>query len=239
MLNAIKKQWRILRRDWLWNYAVTLGASLAGMIVLALIMRNDAEAENYVTLGALMGGFISCLYLVGITWTGFAAHFSAEVGFGCTRKHFFVSYYLVSVIMSFGNVPLLAGVCLLEQALYSRWYAGYGNKGEMLPWILGLGGVLSLGLPLLSILCALLIMRFGRRASWGIWLLWMVSFVAVPRMLDAAEDAPGSAYGWAGRQILRLAGLLSLPQWIGAGAAAGVICLWIAWRMTLKQQVNS
>lgn len=237
MLDAVKKQWKVLRRDWIVGYIATLVGGAAGIAVMMLLML-EPEAKHYVAMGTVIGGLLACVFILFTTGMGFGPIFSLEVGFGCTRKHFFVSYYLVNLAYGLLDIPILAGICILEQALYSRLYRDCTNGMELLPWLPLLGGALCLGLTLAGVLAALVIMRFGRPARLGIWLVWMAVVLLLPELVSAAEDVPDSAFGWAGRQLLRLAGMFSAAQWIGFGIGAWALCLWLSWRMTCRQQVN-
>ena len=210
---------------------------MVGVILMNMISL-DAGAGTYACTGAVIGGITAIFYGLFKSGMGFPSCFSVEVGFGCTRKQFFFSYYLVSVILSFLAVPLVAGLYLAELAVYGWRFPDLVNERDLLPLILGGGTLLALVIPLLAMLAALLVMRFGKPALWVMWGLWMFGFVAVPNMLEAAEAGSDSAYGWAGRRILWVAGLLPTPGWICAGIAAVALCFGIAWRMAMRQQVN-
>lgn len=238
MMNAIWKQWKVWRRDWFLGCVVTVCSSLAGIILMVIMMHFDSEAETYFTAGTMLGGMIAGIYTLIAAALGFFTCFSVEVGFGCTRKYFFISYYLTVLVQSVICIPVLAGICLLEQRLYSIWYPECTNEVELLPWVLGLGGILSLILPLLGMLAALLILRYGRTMKWILWILWMLLFAGIPNLMDAAVNAPDTVYGGNGGLFLKFIRCFSVPQWIGIGAAAVLFCFWITYRMTQKQQVN-
>ena len=102
-------------------------------VILMNVISLDAGAGTYACTGAVIGGITAIFYGLFKSGMGFPSCFSVEVGFGCTRKQFFFSYYLVSVILSFLAVPLVAGLYLAELAVYGWRFPDLVNERDLLP----------------------------------------------------------------------------------------------------------
>lgn len=237
MFIAIKRQWKVSYRDWPICYVVMLGSAVFGMILLTILMRTDPTVEAWFPMGTVMAGLIACFYLFMIGAAGDSSAFNIEVGMGSTRKHFFVSYYVITLLQSLSCAVVVWAVYLAETLLWNRVYAPLRCEVEMFPMLFGLGLLLSFILPMLGMFVAELVGRFGKRAGWALWMLWMASFIFVPRFMDAAEETPESIFGRVGSVFLGILHAFTPKQWAGIVLAVSLACFGIAWVMAKKRQV--
>lgn len=234
MIKVIKKQIQVLWRDWLWEFAGVLILWLIGFGILHLIMLEDAE--SWLALGTLMAIMIEAMIalLTGVISMGIC--FNLQVSMGCTRKRFYVSYYLANVVKDLLIVLLLLLLCAAETQLCKVIYPGTASKLDLFPWLLKLGAPAALAVPAVGILCGALLLRFGRKGYWVLWFLWMFAFLGVPRIMDAPD---GTFFGELAGGISRVAQAVPEGGWILAGAAGILLCIAVSWGMLRRQQVTA
>ena len=93
-------------------------------------------------------------------------------------------------------------------------------------------------MPILSILFGMLILRFGTKAFWVLWALWMFGCIGIPRIIDAVEAAPQSLFGKIGTWVRNI--MLQIPSgvWIGLALVGYITCMISSWILMKKQQVT-
>lgn len=236
MIYVIKKQFQVLWRDWLWELLAVLILWLIGFGITHLIMMDDPTPMPM--LGTLMATLIEAIISLFTGVISMGICFNLQVAMGCTRKRFFVSYYLANVTKNLLILLLLLYLCAAEIGLYEWIYPGIGLEIELnlFPWILKLGVLVALAIPALGNLCGAILLRFGRKGFWVLWFLWMFVFVGVPRIMGAPD---GTLFGKLAAWISRMALAVPAGGWILAGAAGILLCLAVSWGMLRRQQVTA
>ena len=92
--------------------------------------------------------------------------------------------------------------------------------------------------PMIGGFSGSLVMRFGQKAFWAVWAVWMLLCIGTPRIIDAAKDAPQSLFGMIGKGVLQILNVLPVDGWIIAGTAASLLCCIGSWLMLRRQQVT-
>lgn len=237
MLEIIKKQFRIRMDEWLFGIVLMLGGAVFGLVLWAAIIRGTGE-ELYFTLGTILAAIIAVGYIAIIMLIDFSNSFHIEISLGCTRKRFLTSWLLMCVIWGCLYVLVLLGLNVAENALLTWMYQGAALKINFIPYLLKYGFAVALGLPMVTGLCASLCIRFGRKASWTLWVFWMLGCVGIPRFSDAAEEHPGSVFGQIGLAFRHLVELIPVNVWLPAAAIFCLLCLWGTWMILRRQQVG-
>ena len=185
-MDMIQKQFRVQIRDFKWYAGIVLGCFIVGNFLMWLIISVGKEQE-WAALGTIFGFFGAFGWLfgvgvqmgVGIDW---------PLSMGRTRLSCQVAHYAVGTVFSL----MLALECWLLSFLedhFMQW-ALPGMKKEFdvyaaatLPRIAG--GLLA-GMVVATFLGAL-VARFGKKAFWLLWALWMIGALGLPRVMDAGE----------------------------------------------------
>lgn len=84
-----------------------------------------------------------------------------------------------------------------------------------------------------------LILRYGKKAFWVFWVIWMFCFIVLPRIHDAAEEAPASLFGRIGNAVIGTFTGMTLNVIIGIAAVLSILSLAGSWMYLRKQQVVS
>lgn len=239
MLSALKKQLRIQYMDGILLMCLAVGGSLAGMVLLTVIMHSDQGAESYVPLGTIFGMIMAVFYTVIMNLVQIQIYFNLEVSMGCTRSRFFVSFYMVSFMFNLIGVCLLTVISLADQALCSVMYPDCMNEIELTPYLLRWGILAAAAITMISGFLGALLMRFGKRAGWILWALWMFGCIVLPRITEAVSEAPDSVFGKIGSVLIHLIRMVPGDMWVCIVGVISLLGLGGAWILLRKQQVTS
>lgn len=239
MAAAIKKQFRIQWRDWIVMSLIIIGASMFGVVLFAVIGAFDAETVSYFPLGTVMGGITALMFCMIWMITNLNLSFNIEVSMGCTRKHFFVSYYITSFTMTFISIAIVILVNLAERTVYPQIYTHLEEEIDFLPYLLKWSIPAAAAVPVFGGIFGALMMKFGRTAFWILWALWMVLCLGFPNIHDAIEESPNSMLGKIGIAAADVFGSVPVSVWIILGAAAAAASLVGSWMIVRRQQVTS
>jgi len=182
------------------------------------------------TVVVMMGIFTSIVQL--------RLSFDMEVSMGCTRLRFFISHYIVNIVMNVLIVLMLMLLCTVEKEIYATVFPGIKEEADIMGGLVRLAVPLALAGPALGGLGGALVMRFGQKAFWAEWAVWMLLCVGGPRIIAAAEDAPQSLFGMIGKGVLQILNVLPVDGWIIGGTAVCLGCCAGSWLVLRKQQVT-
>ena len=238
MLEGLKKQFIVQWKDWMGMILLPLGAWIVGLGLHYMIVRMDSEVTSYFPMGTLMAALAAglCAVLMGIIQLGL--YFNMEVSMGCTRLRFFVSYYVVCFVFHSLYIGVIILLNLAERVLDKQLYSNLSCEIDFLPYLLKGGIPAAVAVCLVSCFCGVLILRYGRRAFWVLWAIWMICTVGIPQIHSAAEEAPDSLFGWVGNKIGFLFSGFTLNVVIAIAAVVSILCFAGAWLYLRKQQVT-
>lgn len=238
MILTMKRQMRVVWRDWIWSFLLIFGVELFGAVLFYIIYRTDGEITGYFALGTMMAAIIAAIYAGLMIMLQVSICFNLEVSMGCTRKHFFVSYYLVSFVELLLNWGLMILLNVIDRRL-SRWmYPELTEEVNYFPYLLKWELPVTAGIVTLGVFCGAVLMRFGKKAFWVLWCLWMILCIGGPRVWNAVEDAPGSVFGRIGTGIGMIVKAVPTDTWIGSILCISLLGAVAAYLLLKRQQVN-
>lgn len=238
MLQLIRKQLRAQGTDVIWGPVIMLAAGIVGMSIMFAMMKFDVADGEWFCLGTMLGGIVAAIY--GFIWisAGIGFYFNMEVAMGCSRKEFFFSYYLTGFVMNGVYAIIMAIMCIIENALGRMLYPGMENDIDLLSYIIRGGIPVVVVLTVTGGFCGTLVLRYGKKAFWVLWTIWMVLCLGGPRISDAVSDAPDSVFGKIGTAVEVLLESVSVNIWILFGAAIVAACGVADFLMLRRQQVT-
>lgn len=234
MLKLAKREF-LLNFDGLWQSALIVGGAwLLGEIIFFCIVYFTREQE-YFPLATLMACITLTLCLVLFPAYYFSCGYEQALSMGCSRRRFLLgmSLALVGQIVCY-----LALVCVLAAAEYGlfRLLCPRGFASAELAELAALGqywwALLLLPLEVLCVglLLGALVQRWGRRALWGLWGVYMAVVLLgafAPELVSGAPRdtlllrALGGLFDLASRipeSAVPLAALLLFPACGAVGA---------------------
>lgn len=209
------------------------GGYVFGIIVMMIIRANTVEKEC-VTLGVLIGMIILVfMHFFGITFS-FVGEFNMALSMGATRKSFVGSYALFNMVELAGLELLLFVLGKIELALISVIYPQCEiilDVTQYFQWKYLLAVIV--GMTVVELFLGAVILRFGMKAFWVVWAIWMF-LTLVPVKLSENEVMAAKMHQL-GEQI----GLENIVQYLfAAGVVAAVIMAVLGWNFLKKQRVT-
>lgn len=209
------------------------GGYVFGIIVMMIIRANIVEKEC-VTLGMLIGMIILVfMHFFGITFS-FVGEFNMALSMGATRKSFVGSYALFNMVELAGLELLLFVLGKIELALISVIYPQCEiilDVTQYFQWKYLLAVIV--GMTVVELFLGAVIHRFGMKAFWVVWAIWMF-LTLVPVKLSENEVMAAKMHQL-GEQI----GLENIVQYLfAAGVVAAVIMAVLGWNLLKKQRVT-
>ncbi len=238
MWKTVKKQFWIQWRDWSWLTPMILGEWIFGLVLHYIMVRMDASITTYFPMGttvAVIGAVIST-GLMGVLQIGI--YFNMEISMGCTRKEYFVSYYITSLVLEIFRMGMIILLNLAERRLQRLIYTNMESEVDFLPQILKWGFIVVIALCFLSGFCGTLLLRYGKKAFWVLWCVWMFGCLVLPRIPYIVEDAPNSFLGRIGKGAIELIRGTPDPMLMLLIGAVSIAGLGFSWLYLQKQQVT-
>lgn len=242
MIKMIRNEMR-LRMDELISYiALLLGGWIFGVIVMSLVLHFGKEQE-YFYLGTLMAWIFLIFIALIYSAAGIIGRFHVVTAFGRTRKTFFPAQAIVSILF------VLAGCLEIEllMQIEKNWYLfAYpdlmlesSQRGVMLsmqnnPVMAYM--IITVGL---SNLIAVLILKYGKKAFWVVWVFWMIGSFTIPPILSGMIMRKADSYwGRIGIWITEFLKGFTYPVMAAGTIAICLLLLGASYLIVRKQQVN-
>ena len=239
MIQSIKKQMKISIADWGIGLAFTAGCVVFGLIfiwIMKAVGSIEPEDEALITMAfGIFGAGIFIILYMGFTML---MNFNLQVGMGCTRKDFVVSYYVTGTRGSLVLVLFVVLTAAAEQMVYTRMY-GAEAITDMVSAILKWGIPAAFALPAVSSMCGALVLRFGKTAAWIIWGIWMIGCLGFPNLAEHISEMQDSAVGRVGTGIVSMLKNLPGSAWTILILLAGAVSLALEARLLLRQEVQA
>lgn len=237
----MKKLWKVwrLNKD---ELLLTLGAMLvsllfgSGMVALIVLM---SDADSYAVMGSFMAFVVWIAIIVFIGAFSLERRFSMAVAMGETRKSFIVCELLIIAGNTLIEILVLATMNMLEKSLGAVIYqmpCEFDIVSTLLDYRLILAAVIMV--PIASMFLGMLIIKFQRKAFWGIWVFWMAISVGMSRIAHIIDEDPDSLLARMLGSVIELFHTLGIAGIALGGILLGAILLAISVAVLRKQAVT-
>lgn len=235
MTDIIKKQFLSKYPDTGLMLIMSLGGFITGKLLLTAILFFDKSTNTYFPVAATLSGVMILIY-TGLNGVAFLCYyFRFQIPMGITRKQFLASYYIVSFMEIAIGFLITLFLCWVDNKTNAYFYPVFTCEADILPWVLKYGMILATVVMLAAVFCGTLILKYGKKAGWILWALWMIGCFTLPRMSDAAPNTPAYLLKTA---VQRFIHFLPSPLRIFLVAAAMIICIICSWLLLRRQQIN-
>lgn len=229
MWRSVKRELSINRAS-LWQTMLILaGACVVGEIVMACIFHFTSDAPEFVPMGFIFTAMTACICGILFPAYYFSCGYEQALTLGCTRKSFLVGELALSAVHI---LLLMAEAALAMLADWGFYRLFYPTAFAAIRWDGFAPDVTWLGIVLLivaALVCAGLFLgaslqRWGRRAAWALWGIYMVFvFFSGPlTQIGKTAAAQASPLGAAVRAVDGVLALLPLNSYLILG---GVLLL--------------
>lgn len=214
--------------------AVALGGYVLGIVVMMIIHANTMEENECVTLGVLIAAImLGFVHLFGIIFS-FIGEFNMALSMGATRKAYVGSYALFNMAELAGLELLLFILGKIELAIMDVIYPQCDiilDFTQYFQWKYLLAVII--GMTIVELFAGAVVLRFGMKAFWGIWAVWMF-IMLVPVKLSENEMIAAKMH-----QIGMQIGFGNIAQYLFIlGVVVAAIMAVLAWNLLRKQRVT-
>lgn len=239
-----------IRLDELAFYLVTeLVAFIFGVGVMALVayLASADPVSRVFRLGTVCAIGAVCFMQVMFGIFGLSQLFNNQVAFGMTRKKFICYDVIVSLIQSLDAMLFAVVLYFLEGGILKVLFKAYPetdilegileiklSPGMLVPVVL----LVMVCLTALKELLGSLVMRFGNKAFWVIWAIWMLACL-LPGRISQSEKGGAFANLFANFFEGLWERLARIPAsgWGAAGVVFAIAAFAVSWIIVRKQAV--
>lgn len=236
MLAMTKKEFKLQFTN-LWQMGlVTLGMFVIGEIMVAIIIALT-KADDGATLGWLFA-------LIGLAFWYFCV--GAQIVSGTdnaiamsrSRKNYLVAHYIVNLCYSAIMVAFTYILGQVELLAFRIFWPNLPMEFDFSEWFsLKIAILIIVSGVIIAGFLGALIARFGRKAFWTLWCIWMFVFLVLPRMATYSEES-NTVLGLLGKVVFGFLFSIPLSVWKTVGAVSLVVCLLSTYQMLKKKAVT-
>lgn len=237
----LKKQIKRREKEVLIGCSIMIGIYLfVLLIVLGVgIYQKQTTYTTIVASGSLFALIIGIFLKFFIESFYFLREFNIAISMGQTRKQFVWYYELVSLLEMFLMVGFVRGLWAIEEGIYYFVIprVKFLVQTDMIfNWKRNI--LIIFGMVAIQMLMQALLLRYGMKIYWGIWIIWML-LCYTPSILSTHSDSviAGKFIAFI-KWFIHIATEFGESFWIGIGMIASGILVGIAWLFLRKQQVT-
>lgn len=238
MLSIIKQQLRLRLDEIALAAGLEVGGFVVGFIMMYVIM-NFADADStfpLATIFAIMMGIISTV-LFGIV--SFQIHFNNAVSMQIARKRFAISYLITAFIQMLVVVIMVIILGYIDKGLAGVLYPNIEQEFDIVtifrgPYIV----LITIGSVILQMFLGAVNLRFGKKAFWVLWVIWMSMCFLPQRIADAVENNSNSVFGNIGRGFVNITSKYGAGMWMNLAIVCLIIMSVITVVIIRKQSVT-
>ena len=238
-LNLIKKQFKLRKDEIVIVGRIECVTFILGMIMLALIVKFDNTTDKVFELGSIIAIAISLFTTFILIFATFGVSFNNAVCMGRTRKAFVTSYVVVTFCMTCAILIVGFLLSFVERLLctiiYPNYIFEYVAMNHITPMI-----VLAIILieVIVPVFIGTLLARYGMKAFWIMWVIWMFGFTVLPRMMNNIYENDHSVIGEIERKLVSTLGGISIASWYVIGGIVLLLMLVTTINLIRKQGVK-
>lgn len=184
----IRKYVYVTKAEIKFSLGILICSFLGGQLIAALMRMFGDGDEKIVTMSTLF--MISAIAFIALIqgMMGIVGEFNLIVGMGVTRKQFFTSFSLYTIIEYLIFTGFVYVGYFLEQGILKMVYDEREKLVPMNGFLLTPYVIPALFLLLgFSFCCGALVLKFGKKIFWGLWAIWMFCCFFLSRIVHGLE----------------------------------------------------
>lgn len=238
-MDAIRREWRAQWRNLLPQLMMVVAGFVLGRLI-ALVVELVSHEKEWVPLGALLAAFglLAIFFTVAMQ---FVMGLNHAILMSRTRIGFMIGNYLM------GMLVLLLGLLLMIALGWMEYVTASTADAQLLGIFRKIAAVLLhplflIGFPVCGVIFAdfigALLARYGKRAGWTLWAIWMLGSLVLPRMAEASSGKD-TLLTRAGQALGKLLSQLTPTALVITGVLCTVAALAGTVAMTRKKKAEA
>lgn len=231
--------WKMNKSDLLLALGTMLFGLVFGSILVGVIILIADDADSYAVMGTFMafGLWIALIVFLG----GFTLErrFGMAVGMGETRKNFIIYQFVVMAINTLLEILVLIVMNTVEKTVAGMIY-DLPCEFDVISHLIDVRFILAavVLIPVLSLFLGMLIIKFQKKAFWGLWVVWMAGSLGMANMEKILHANPDNAIVTAIKNAIESISALGITGGVLCGAVIGAVLLAITVAVLRKQAVT-
>jgi len=240
MLNMIKKQFKLRKEEIVLAGIIECVTFILGMIMLVIIVRFDDTIDKVFELGSIIAFCASLFTTFIMVFATFGVSFNNAICMGRTRKAYVTSYVTVTICMTCSIIIIAFLFTIVEKALctviYPNYVFEYVALNHITPLIIVAVILVEVIVPMFI---GTLLARYGMKAFWIMWVIWMFGFTVLPRMISNIDINDNSVIGNIGNKLVSELGGISIASWYTVGGILLILMFVTTINLIRKQGVKA
>lgn len=239
-VKSIAGMWKLERKNLVGMLGVLAGMWLFGFILCAIIMYKSEDAVDYALLGSFV--MIVAWALVNMFCGAFSLEkeFGMAVSMGRTRQEFIFCYWTICTVKCIIELVCILLFDGLERVLAAELYRGLPCAldvwKELIDFRIILGAVIAI--PAVNLFTGMLVMKFQKKAFWGLWVMWMLGCGGLPRALEFMMEHKENPLARALYSIQQTVISLGITGGFAVAVVISVVLLVVSGAVLKKQAVT-
>lgn len=241
MSGQIKNTWHSLQEELFAQLSMVLIFGVLGSLFMLFIVKvgmSGEEEKVWFLLGTVMAvvGCVMVGVIIGIL--GYASNFNMMVSMGRTRKEFYITNFVGSVINNFISMAAILAFLAVEKGLGGLVYRDVERYVATEQVLLDFRVIMAyvLGMAVLRLILGALFLKFGNKLMWFVWGICILAGILSRSITKAAADK-NAVILWlmgVGKGFFNLAEVWQ----VAFIAAMGAVLILLAWLITRKRAVT-
>ena len=242
MSGQIRNTWRSLQEELFAQLSMVLIFGVLGSLFMLFIVKvgmSGEEEKVWFLLGTVMAvvGCVMVGIIIGIL--GYASNFNMMVSMGRTRKEFYITNFVGSVLNNLVSMAAILLFLAVEKGFGWLVYRDVERYVATEYFFLDFRVIMAyvLGMAVLRLILGALFLKFGNKLMWFIWGICILAGI-LSRSITKAVANKNAVILWlmgVGKGFFNLA-----EVWQAAFIATiGAVLILLAWLITRKRAVTA
>lgn len=209
-----------------------------GTIIFMVIMHFDKESTTF-EIATLMEAIFATMIVALTGCFTFASNYNMAVGMGAVRKSYIPSYYLVNLIFVVIEYGVVVITHFIESAQINYLYPTVEKEAGVERFLFSQYTIpVLLLLSVIPLLAGCCILKFGKKAFWVLWVVYMSLCILPGRIEEALENNPNGKVANVINAVTEFFESVSVSSVNVAILLLTVGGLAVIWLMARKQRVT-
>lgn len=237
MLDIIKKQLVIRKQEILIPIRIEVITFILGILLFIIINEFDNTLVYSFELGSMVAFGCSVLTMLFVGLATFGENFSNAICMGRTRKSFISAYYIITLGYILLNFIICIAFVFIERTIYAIIYPDYVFKFvalSKLSFIIFLFIIFTV--LIVPTFVGVLLLKYGKKAFWILWSIWMISTAVLPRLVEKAYTSSNPTIVTIKNSTISMFGSVSISILLLTGGVILIAMFITTVNLTLKQE---
>lgn len=215
--------------------AIIFGASIMMLLLGIIAQITDKNSKSYTEYSTAFMMVMPLAVNYFMQPATMKRDFNMTVGMGKTRKSFFIS----QIILETCKYVAIVGIGFISHTIQKEIFSGLEEKiglSSFFKW--DVMCVTVIFIMTFSLFISSMLLEFGKKAFWVLWVAYMLVCLLPARVQSAMEEKNNSVFAKMGNWIINTIDKTHKEEVMTAGIIAAVIFLFLSMIMIFNEDVK-